>query len=546
MAKYVWERLSGSQLIFAVNFITAFGIFFEGWNQGNMGFASASPEYQEIMGIGSNGKVTSPVREGGIVAVYYLGGLIGGLLGGHIADKYGRVKATLVGACWVLVGGALMSSAMNIAWICCARVIAGIGVGFFITVIPVWSAEVAHSEHRGSAFSWLFVANFAGIFCAYWTGFGLSFIKDPYSTARWRIPLALQVLAPAIMIPLVWMLPESPRWLIKEDRHEEALRIITVLRGDGDPDHPDVRREYVEVVKTLEEDKKLADFNSYWRMATDFKKDGLHYGRRALLAFGIQMLVEVATGIALTTIYAPTIFSQAGFAPLKVGWLSGINGLMGVLGTISAVFLCDRLGRRTNLMIGNAIMGTLMWIFSGLTKAAIDHPEKQAVYGTAGVAMILLFTFTLCVFWMIVCFIYAAEIFPTALRAKGNGFLTAGWGIGIGTGVFWFPPVVASIGYKTFYIFGVLNYVSLIIVYCFFPETAGRSLESIDLLFRSNSWFVWNNEKDFKRLKAEHDAMVSSGLASMEKASTVEDERVVGSADKGKLGPVENIEKVGA
>ncbi|KAK5241078.1 hypothetical protein LTR40_013421, partial [Exophiala xenobiotica] len=86
MAKYVWERLSGSQLIFAVNFITAFGIFFEGWNQGNMGFASASPEYQEIMGIGSNGKVTSPVREGGIVAVYYLGGLIGGLLGGHIAD----------------------------------------------------------------------------------------------------------------------------------------------------------------------------------------------------------------------------------------------------------------------------------------------------------------------------------------------------------------------------------------------------------------------------------------------------------------------------
>ncbi|KAK5267906.1 Sugar transporter, partial [Exophiala xenobiotica] len=171
------------------------------------------------------------------------------------------------------------------------------------------------------------------------------------------------------MIPLVWMLPESPRWLIKEDRHEEALRIITVLRGDGDPDHPDVRREYVEVVKTLEEDKKLADFNSYWRMATDFKKDGLHYGRRALLAFGIQMLVEVATGIALTTIYAPTIFSQAGFAPLKVGWLSGINGLMGVLGTISAVFLCDRLGRRTNLMIGNAIMGTLMWIFSGLTKA---------------------------------------------------------------------------------------------------------------------------------------------------------------------------------
>lgn len=115
--------------------------------------------------------------------------------------------------------------------------------------------------------------------------------------------------------------------------------------------------------------------------------------------------------------------------------------------------------------------------------------------------------------------------------------------------------MVASIGYKTFYIFGALNYVSLIVVYCFFPETAGRSLESIDLLFRSNSWFVWNNEKDYRRLKAEHDAMVTSGMASMEKAGggflssrAVDDETpaaAVGSADADKLAPVQNVEKVG-
>jgi MFS family permease len=133
--------------------------------------------------------------------------------------------------------------------------------------------------------------------------------------------------------------------------------------------------------------------------------------------------------------------------------------------------------------------------------------------------MILIFTFTLCVFWMIPCFIYAAEIFPTALRAKGNGFLVAGWGIGIGSGVLWFPIVVEKLGYKTFYIFGVANYLWIVVIYCFFPETAGRSLESIYLLFRSNSWFVWRNEKDYERLAREHEASVARGVELLEKTS---------------------------
>lgn len=393
------------------------------------------------------------------------------------------------------------------------------------------------------------ISTVAGIFCAYWTGWGLSFIADQEATIRWRLPLALQVLAPTIMIPLMWILPESPRWLIKEGHQDEALKIIAVLRGNGDAEHPDVRREFVDIMKTIEDDKQLADFNSYWRIITDFKKDRLHYGRRAILAFGIQILVEVGTGIALTTIYAPTVFKQAGFDAYKSGWLSGVNGAMGVLGTMCAVFLCDRLGRRTNLMVGNAIMGTLMWIYAGLSKGALDNPDRQAVFGAAASSMILLFTFTLCVFWMIVCFIYAAEIFPTALRAKGNGFLTAGWGIGIGSGVLWFPLVVSKLGYQTFYIFGALNYVWIAVVYCFFPETAGRSLESIDLLFRSNSWLVWENEKDFVRLSAEHEAGVTAGVERMEKTGHVNAqmqmaENTASTWSSDKSGNVHEVEKV--
>jgi MFS family permease len=378
-----WERLTGAQLVFLVNFIVAWGIFFEGWNQGNMGFVNSAATYQLKMGLGpGDGTIQHPTREGGIVAIYYLGGTIGGLWGGHVADTYGRVKAMICGALFVLLGGSLMvghprihsqekiltiqATAQNIAWMCYSRVIAGFGVGFFVCVIPVWSSEVTSARRRGSHFSLLWCGNFLGIFSAYWVGYGLSFVDGGNSTLRWRLPLALQVVVPAIMIPAIWVMPESPRWLIKAARNDEALRILTVLRGDGNRDHPDVKREYVDILKTIEEDRKLAGFDSYWRLVTDHRDGGLHYARRAVLAFGIQMLVEVGTGIALTTIYAPTVFKQAGFSTAKTGWLTGLNGAMGLVGTAVAAFVCGRWGRRVNLMVGNALLGTWMWMYAGV------------------------------------------------------------------------------------------------------------------------------------------------------------------------------------
>lgn len=88
--------------------------------------------------------------EGGIVAVYYIGTLIGALLAGSLADRCGRIKAVVFGSMWALLGAVLQASAYNIAWMCCARVIAGVGVGAIDCVIPVWSAEVSSHQARGA------------------------------------------------------------------------------------------------------------------------------------------------------------------------------------------------------------------------------------------------------------------------------------------------------------------------------------------------------------------------------------------------------------
>ena len=98
----------------------------------------------------STGNSRNVAAEGGIVSVYYAGTLIGALVAGSLADRCGRIKAVVFGSLWALVGAVLQASAYNIAWMTCARVIAGIGVGAIDCVIPVWSAEVSSHSARGA------------------------------------------------------------------------------------------------------------------------------------------------------------------------------------------------------------------------------------------------------------------------------------------------------------------------------------------------------------------------------------------------------------
>ncbi len=104
-----------------------------------------------VVGINSpKGNSRNVAAEGGIVAVYYGGTLVGALIAGSLADRAGRIKAVVFGSMWALLGAVLQASAQNIAWMCCARVIAGVGVGAIDCVIPVWSAEVSSHSARGA------------------------------------------------------------------------------------------------------------------------------------------------------------------------------------------------------------------------------------------------------------------------------------------------------------------------------------------------------------------------------------------------------------
>lgn len=94
---------------------------------------------------------------GGIVAIYYLGTLFGGLIGGVLGDKIGRIKTIIFACVWATFGAALQSSAQNITWMMFARLITGVGTGQLNAIVPVWSAEVSAHDARGSALGFEFL-----------------------------------------------------------------------------------------------------------------------------------------------------------------------------------------------------------------------------------------------------------------------------------------------------------------------------------------------------------------------------------------------------
>lgn len=202
---------------------------------------------------------------------------------------------------WCLAGVVLQASAVSLTHMLCARFVAGMGVAFILVVVPMWTAELSAASHRGKQIAITFLANFSGISLAAWVGFGTSFTEVGNGQFRWRFEFAIQIIPVIALGILSLLIVESPRWLIKAGRRDEALKIIAKLRGDGDLQHPDVQKEYREIVAVVEEESHCAKTN-YVKMFLGIGSGDIHLGRRIQLAFWLQVLMQYGTGIAAVVI----------------------------------------------------------------------------------------------------------------------------------------------------------------------------------------------------------------------------------------------------
>lgn len=147
---------------------------------------------------------------------------------GWVGDKFGRKNGVLVGTWFGLVGAALQAASQNSNMFLCARVIAGIGIGFMNAIILPWVSELCQSHDRGSSFSLVFVANFLGITIAYWINFGL---RESNESFQWRFPLAWMIIPLIVVDVAVPFLPESPRYVLSTNSVPSGTMLNSVVGG---------------------------------------------------------------------------------------------------------------------------------------------------------------------------------------------------------------------------------------------------------------------------------------------------------------------------
>ncbi|KAF2277727.1 plastidic glucose transporter 4 [Westerdykella ornata] len=492
----LWTKLSASQLNIAIQAFSLISIFFEGYDQGVMGGVNSSPRYVQEVGIGaSDGHITDTFHEGGIVSIYYLGCIVGCFAGGWLADRIGRINGLWIGAVFALIGGALQAATQSSNFILAARAVTGLGTGALTGITPVLVSETSSASHRGGFLGYVFIANYLGISVAYWLSFGLSFINNGYSDIRWRFLLGFQCIPALILLTGVKTLPDSPRYLASVGRFDDAREVLTHIRGGYTPE---IEHEFLEIVAVAKESKPSSPIEFAKILIGKGSKPGAHLGRRAWLCLFLQIMASW-TGITAVTAYSPVLLRAAGYSTLTQNGLAGGLNTIGIVGTIISAHIVDRFGRRSCLMVGSLGLFAVNLIAGSLYEASRSQLQNAAKFAPAAVAMLFMFNIIYASTWGTIAFLIPTEIWSSDMRAQGNGFGITGWAIGVGMTVLVNPVMFGKLESRTYFLFASLNLIWIPVVYFFYPETAGRSLESIEALFSTNSPFNRHMEQAYRR-----------------------------------------------
>ncbi|KAL9107828.1 MAG: hypothetical protein Q9227_007343 [Pyrenula ochraceoflavens] len=504
----VVHRFHKRSLLIAINAVAGLSIFFFGYDQGMMGGVNGAYDYyHNTMKFGILDQTTqdpivqNALLQGGIVSVYYLGTLVGCLAGGWFGDKFGRIKTIALGAAWGVFGASLQASAQNKNWMICARLINGWGTGILNAIVPVWATETAEHTSRGQFIAIEFTLNIFGVVVAYWLEY---FYGDGRGQFVWRFPIAFQILPLLFLFGIVWFFPESPRWLTKVGRDDEARYILGRLRGDSEEDAAKAEAELQDIRNTVELEHKTAKRQSYFHMFFGIGSGKLHTARRVQLVIWLQIMQVPHS---------------------RVQWISGLNDIFYMFSTLICVFTLDRIGRRWTLYWGSVLQGISLFLAGGFSRIALDAPagsSRSNSYGIGAVSMVFLFTFTFGATWLTVPWLYPAECFPLEVRAKGNAWGVVGWSIGNGWLTLLCPVMFNAINEKTLYIFAACNVLTIPMVWALYPESNQRTLEEMNLLFASDSIWNWEAEKNFKLLKEQNPGLVGAAQKGVDVMGEIE------------------------
>ncbi len=401
---------------------------------------------------------------GATVAIATVGTIIGALIGGRSADRFGRRKLLFfIGILYVLgaLGTALAPSHLVLMIF---RFVGGLGVGLSSVCAPIYTAEIAPAKVRGRLVGLVQFNIVLGILVAYLSNYIIDLIVHDQEIA-WRWMLGVMVVPSVLFLVFLVAVPETPRWLMARGHEEKAIAISRRLCNTVE--------ESDEQIQEIRD--QLAAAGSQATLSQFFTR---RYFKVIALAFFIAMFNQLS-GINAILYYAPEVMKQAGADDNAALLMSVGVGLMNLIATMAALTVIDRIGRRSLMIVGSigylvsmGFLTAVMFMFQG---------HFNSTSSTLVLIGLLVFIAAHAFGQGSVIWVFISEIFPTRVRGLGQSLGSLTHWVFAAITTYAFPPIIGAWGGGwAFSVFLVCMFGQLVWVLTKMPETKGIPLEEME------------------------------------------------------------------
>ncbi len=402
----------------------------------------------------------TPAMQGLVVSALMAGAIIAAPISGKLGDRLGGPRLIAVAGGMFLLGSLGAALAPNPAILIGFRLVLGIGIGIGTVQVPMYLAELSPAASRGALTSLYQLMIAIGIFIAYLVGYGFSW------TGNWRMMIGAGAVPAALLILGATLLPNSPRWLVRRGRIDEARRVLGATRSAEAAE-----RELLDI-RNLVRTTRLS--------LGDLVRDP--WLKRVLVIALCLAVFQQALGINTIVYYTPTILQSAGFGPSSAILTGGSLQILSIAMTFLLGRIVDRAGRRILLMLGALVMATSMALLGLIFASGL---LSDAAGSTMAVACLAIFKAAFSASWGPVVWIAMPELLPLRARGAAMGccvLTTFCVNVLISS---LFPILLASGPAIAFGAFAAAGLLACLVVHRLLPETAGRTLEQIEAAGRA-------------------------------------------------------------
>jgi sugar porter (SP) family MFS transporter len=389
----------------------------------------------------------------GVTVASALGGtILGAMLAGFPGDHYGRRDSLRIMAVLYLVSALGCAGAWNWTALIVFRFVGGLGIGGSSVLGPMYIAEISPAKLRGRLVGFFQFNIVFGILLAYFSNYLIGL--QHFGLSEWRWELGVTGIPAALFFVLLFTIPRSPRWLVKKGRIPEARN---VLQNTG---AIDFEQELQEIVASIDSEQAHAAETLFSRK----------YLFPIFLAVTVGMFNQLS-GINAILYYLNDIFAHAGFSKVSGSLQAVAVGGTNLLFTVIAMSVIDKVGRKILLLVGAVGMAACL---AGVAVIFFTGQHQSLLLGLL-IGYIACFAFSQgAVIW-----VYLAEVFPNAVRAKGQslGSFSHWFMNALISGTF--PLLAASSGGYPFLFFAAMMVLQFFVVLFVYPETKGLSLEQM-------------------------------------------------------------------